>query len=523
MSQYIPPEERGRFSQSSSTAERGNTRRVTNVVVATALTAQMIQIFAKTWTGRTITLDVQLNDTIKNVKKKIRDKIRFPPEQQRLFLASTQLDNGRCLSDYNIHDGSTLRLTLRGGAMQIFVKRHVSATSTIRILLDVKQDDTIQNVKTKLQKKQGFPREKQRLIYEGKHLENAKTVAHYNIQRGCTLYLNLRDSGYQIFVKLTGNTITLDVEPNDTIKNVKAKIFSKEGIPPEQLRLSTGLKSDLEDGRTLAYYNIQRGSTLHLALRIHGQRGSGMQIIIKTLTGKTTALDVEPNETIQNVKDKMRDKEGIPPEEQRLVFSGEELANVLTLSDYNIHTGSTLYLVLNLRGRLHANDTIRIVVKSLTLAFAFSCRLSDRILDLKAAVQLATDIPPMDQILIIADEQLDKELDDNDIVGRVMGDNCHAVFLTTAAGRFGSASSMSERVWQCQRSDGQWNEHDQSMQRQIEKLPIGKTIRDNTLQLLITKNRVDDCMYASPSFSVLHSDGVRILMCIHCTCTARRT
>jgi len=150
-------------------------------------------------------------------------------------------------------------------------------------------------------------------------------------------------------VTFYGEVITLNLSEDEFVEDVKGKIERKEGIPADQ-QLLFFAGQQLEDEKPLTYYQIFNSTasetSRHLVLRLK----DGMKIYVKTLSDKTIEVQVDPNETIEIVKVKIHEQEGISPCDQRLLQDGRDLGDLRTLADYGIKHKSTLQLDLHLGG-----------------------------------------------------------------------------------------------------------------------------------------------------------------------------
>ena len=212
----IPPRQQRLIYSKIKLEDRNNLKSYKIQHGSTLNLDECMQISVRTPRGRTIELEVLPEDTIDTIKAKIQEKEGIPPKLQRLKLSKIRLENGRDLATYNIQDGSTLDLSK---SMQIFVKTPKGKTIT----LDVMPEDTVESVKAEIQAIEGTKPHLQHLFFSRQKLEeNGKSLSNYNIQDGTTLDLR---KGIRITVKtLRGDSIFLDVLPDDSIDTIKAKI-----------------------------------------------------------------------------------------------------------------------------------------------------------------------------------------------------------------------------------------------------------------------------------------------------------
>ena len=355
-------------------------------------------IYVVTPMGNIHTLLVDVSDTVETVKVKIQGVAGITPDQQRILYfsvgrPSVEVEDGYTLADYNIVHESTLYLMLR---RHVGTHIYVLTPTGKVIIVNVKSSDNIASVKAQIADKEGFAPELQCLIFAGYILEDKVTVHDMGTESILQLVLCCKS----VLVKtLTGKTIRVQVECNDRIDDLKAKIQGMEGISPNDYCCKYAGK-EIEDGLVLGLLagHHTEDECIHL---VSHPSDDGMVIFVKTLTGKVITLSVNPGDTLRAVKAKLQSTEGTPEHLQDLTFTGKQLQNRYTLSDYRIFTGITLYL-----GVHQCSNAVYLTTpagKIITMLFTDP---SDSIRSIKSKLAHAEGIPTEQQHLMFAGKEL---------------------------------------------------------------------------------------------------------------------
>lgn len=294
--------------------------------------------------------------TVADVKSAIEGELGVDASQIQLTIAGAEPPNTQVLSQvpmYTHRGGLTFRMDIR-----ITVTLRMASGLTVPVEVSVNDDVMILQNLAYIHSQ--IPPHLQSLTHDGVVIEPRRRLGYYSIPNGATIDVELRDYEMMVFLKtLTGQTITVRVTPRDTVADVKQKIFEQEGIPVDRQRMIF-VGEQLNDNHRLLDYRIEHESAVHLVFR----SGNCFQIFVRTLSGRTMVFECQPTNTIERIKQRIRDREGLHPDIQELRFGDSVLHDQSTLQECGLRHNSIIDLRLN-QGRntqifisLPENDTL---------------------------------------------------------------------------------------------------------------------------------------------------------------------
>ena len=284
-------------------------------------------------TGKTFEITVGHDELVQSVKRRIERTEGIPSCLQQISLEGQELDDDETLGYYNIKNGATLKVAVMGHLLT--VKMHMG--KAIHFLHN--PDDSIAEIKKKVQEEEGIPPVNQMFVFNGKELQDDQQVLKdCNVGPNSTLHL-LRKHRMQIKVVThvgEGSSVQLPVQPGDTIEHIKQLIQVFKQLPPIQQRIFHQ-GCELNDWMTLSDFCIQPGSTVYLVPQ---------QLHIWISENTSIALRYDENDSVASVKIAIQEKEGIPAEKQDLLFGELKLEDYHTLKECGIRNEYFLYLQL---------------------------------------------------------------------------------------------------------------------------------------------------------------------------------
>lgn len=297
----------------------------------------LLSLTLEVFTGASIQLEVPANEPVERLYGEVNRQARVPYHRQEIVYNDQVLEMGRRLGDYNVPDRATLVVNLRNYEVMVFVKTLTGQT----IMLTVTPRDTVAQVKEKIERQEGIPIRKQRLIFVGEQLHDDHFFLDYRIEHESAVHLVLREgNSFEIYVQApSGRSYVFEVNPEDSVEQLKNKLRDREGVPRE---IQQFYHNDelLENDCSFTDCGVTAGTTLRLAV----DRGRTTQIFISLESQSSFPLWVNRNLTISQVKQIIAEKKGIAADIQQLYFARVLLEDDKTLRDYVIETNHMLHV-----------------------------------------------------------------------------------------------------------------------------------------------------------------------------------
>ncbi len=358
--------------------------------------------------GRSYVFEVDPNDSVDQLKEKLRYREGIPLDIQQLYFNNEVLQSDRSLGECGVTPGAYLRLSVDDHrSTQIFI----SLPSRETFPLWVSSDQTVLTLKDMIAAKRHIDPELQEIYFAGVLLQDERKLSHYTIENNHILHLNPTSITFTVTQQGSESPpINYEEPANQTIQDIKQSLFRKLGLPITQQQLFLG-GSELEDVRKLNECGLTNACNLDLIISAaegkeleEGTDGGGV-LFIKTLTGKTLVVEAKPTSTILAIKEQIEAKENVSVDHQCLVCGGRVLSNEPTLSECGVQNMSVLHLVL----RVPSLAPVPVVVQFGEESFELTIMDGDTINGLKEEIETKIALPPAEQILIVSGQVLDDE------------------------------------------------------------------------------------------------------------------